>query len=274
MKNLSKLDWFALLLHVSAFLTIVVGAHISGYEDLLKEMSKESGLFEWISVLLLLYITIFGSVFGVTNRKKVSIYLLIPLIGFAFISFIGAMEELSWGQHIFHFESSDLFKESNLQQETNLHNFMKPELFSSIIYSSVYTIFVFVPLIIKMLASKIRFFALFTSWLPSLHVTLIILFGSSFQAYFFDDFGAWFDMGTQIAGMLLFALYIALYYKEIDNNVIYHYIGVWMTIGAFMLSYKVFGFYNMQYEIREMFVVLAVLYFYTDVLKKIESRIK
>ncbi|MEW5757248.1 MAG: tetratricopeptide repeat protein [Pseudomonadota bacterium] len=47
----------------------------------------------------------------------------------AFFSLLGVaclyvlLEEVSWGQRLFGFESPDLFKESNLQGETNLHNF-------------------------------------------------------------------------------------------------------------------------------------------------------
>jgi len=34
------------------------------------------------------------------------------------------MEEISWGQRVFNFESPDYFKTHNLQSETNLHNFL------------------------------------------------------------------------------------------------------------------------------------------------------
>jgi hypothetical protein len=36
--------------------------------------------------------------------------------------FFGAGEEISWGQRIFHIESSKFFNENNSQKETNLHN--------------------------------------------------------------------------------------------------------------------------------------------------------
>ena len=35
-------------------------------------------------------------------------------------------EEMSWGQRIFGWESTGVFKEYNYQQETNIHNFLNP----------------------------------------------------------------------------------------------------------------------------------------------------
>ena len=35
-----------------------------------------------------------------------------------------------------------------------------------------------------------------------------------------------------------------------------------------MMSYKVFGFFNMQYEIREMFADLAIFYYYIHLTQK------
>lgn len=40
----------------------------------------------------------------------------------AVFSLFVAGEEVSWGQRIFHVESSDFFKQNNAQEETNLHN--------------------------------------------------------------------------------------------------------------------------------------------------------
>jgi hypothetical protein len=45
-------------------------------------------------------------------------------------------EEASWGQHIFHWSSTGAFAASNLQGETNLHNFISPRIYD-IAYSVV-----------------------------------------------------------------------------------------------------------------------------------------
>ncbi|MEQ9261180.1 MAG: hypothetical protein RIG84_18995 [Roseovarius sp.] len=41
---------------------------------------------------------------------------------YGLVFFFGAGEEISWGQRIFGWESSDFFKQNNKQMETNLHN--------------------------------------------------------------------------------------------------------------------------------------------------------
>ncbi len=59
----------------------------------------------------------------IKNAKKVkwgwqSIWFLFLFI-FCFIAF---GEEISWGQHIWGFESPELLQKINKQQETNIHN--------------------------------------------------------------------------------------------------------------------------------------------------------
>jgi hypothetical protein len=57
-------------------------------------------------------------------RKKIKILLVI--LSAVFITMFG--EEISWGQRIFGWESTGVFKEYNVQSETNVHNFFN-ELF-------------------------------------------------------------------------------------------------------------------------------------------------
>lgn len=44
-------------------------------------------------------------------------------LALAYACFFVAMEEISWGQQIFHWGTAELFQKYNLQNETNLHNF-------------------------------------------------------------------------------------------------------------------------------------------------------
>ena len=256
-------------LYLSAFLTIVLTAHIDGYETLLKDMSRENGFFETLSVIILLAISLQGVYYSVKNRATLPKLIYILSLLLAAVAFVAAMEEISWGQQIFHFQSEGIFKEANLQHETNLHNFIAPELFSSIIYVSIYTYFVFMPLIIKMLSTKTSLFNLLLPYLPSLHVTLIILFSASFQAYFYDDFGAYVDMATQFIGLLMLLFYMLKGFEKVTASHWWHLATVTVTIVSFLLSYKAFGFFNMQYEIREMFVALGIFYYQKEVLQKV-----
>jgi hypothetical protein len=43
-------------------------------------------------------------------------------LGLAFVFFLGAGEEISWGQRIFGIETPEAWAEVNVQRETNLHN--------------------------------------------------------------------------------------------------------------------------------------------------------
>ena len=52
------------------------------------------------------------------NNKRIYYLVIIKIIGL--IYFLG--EEISWGQHIFKWESSNFFISYNNQEETNLHN--------------------------------------------------------------------------------------------------------------------------------------------------------
>ncbi|EKB51162.1 hypothetical protein [Cecembia lonarensis] len=48
-------------------------------------------------------------------------------IGFLAVALLGIYgEEISWGQRFFEIEATGIFKEYNLQEETNIHNFFNP----------------------------------------------------------------------------------------------------------------------------------------------------
>ena len=80
------------------------------YEDLLGEWAQ-------------FYLFFFALLFSVQQALKTSRY----RIFFAVLSiacFYVIMEEISWGQRLFGWESSEWFKTKNLQGETNLHNML------------------------------------------------------------------------------------------------------------------------------------------------------
>ena len=261
------LNLFGTFLILSSFLVVLISAHIPGYEELLKTSTKENGFFEWLSVVILLLIFIYGINFCKKNHHKLSKTMLLLVGGFAILAFLGAMEEISWGQQIFHFQSSEYFIENNYQKETNLHNFIPAELFSSIIYSSIYGLFVFIPLLVTLLSSKIKILSKLEPYIATPKMSLLILYGSTFQAFFYDEFGAWFDMGTLLVSIALFG--ITMIIKKFDREIIFYYILLLISTALFMYSYNVFGFFNMQYEIREMFVGLALLYYYIYLTRKL-----
>lgn len=71
-------------------------------------------VFLFISIILL-----FLSIVKI-RKKNLYVYYFLILQCLGLIYFLG--EEISWGQHIFKWESSDIFLKHNIQNETNLHN--------------------------------------------------------------------------------------------------------------------------------------------------------
>ena len=261
---MKRLPYFLLfLLYFFSLFTVVATVELTGYQDFLWKMTQENGFFESLTVLILFTICLYG--IGVLYRSKSSlpkpVFWLVILI--TLLTFLAGMEEISWGQQLFHFSSSDYFIENNLQQETNLHNFVDANLFSSLIYVTIYTFFVFIPLLYKCCfkgVSRLRYFDL------EMHHILIVLFSSSFQLYFYDDLGVYADMVTQWIGLILF-LYV-LWREKGDLWLKLHYVTVVGATLILMFYHDIFEFKNMQYEIREMFVTLAFLFIYVRFIRR------
>ena len=76
-------------------------------------LTSEENLYEGGTALFLLMSSV---LFFIASRKNIFMILL----GLFF--FFGAGEEISWGQRIFGFETSESIKEENIQNEFNVHN--------------------------------------------------------------------------------------------------------------------------------------------------------
>lgn len=97
-------------------------------KDLLLELTKEDSAYENASALLFLLTAIAFFILAIrptyyrTFKNKEAyperkyFWLLALLFFFAF------GEEISWAQRIFDFDTLDVIKENNIQQEFNLHN--------------------------------------------------------------------------------------------------------------------------------------------------------
>jgi len=254
------------LLYIIAIVTVVSTAHVAGYETFLQTMTKENGFFETISVVTLLIIFIYGITVAIKSHKTVSKTALLFIIGFALVALLGGMEEISWGQQIFHFKSSEFFLTENLQKETNLHNLIDASIFSSVIYFSVYTFFIFTPLLYKLFYVKLQKFKLLKYFDISPHTILVAIFASTFQVYFYDNIDSWADMVTYFISLIIFAYYLWQYPSTLWLKLHYGFILVATMLS--MWSYEVYRFKNMQYEIRESFVVWAALLIFMELIKK------
>lgn len=258
-----------ILLYLIAIATVVSTAHVTGYETFLRTMTRENGFFEILSVVLLFTISIYGFISAFRSREIFSRVVFLSIIGFAFIAFLGAMEEISWGQQLFHFESSQFFIEENLQKETNLHNFIDATIFSGVIYFSIYTFFIFIPLLYKLFYFKLKKYTLLHYFDINPHAILVAIFASMFQIYFYDNIGSWADMISYFIALLLFAYYLWQFSSTLWLKLHFGFILVATTLSLW--SHEIYRFKNMQYEIRESFVVLAALLIFVELVKKEKS---
>lgn len=87
----------------------------SFYENFLDENS----VVEWLTALFLMLSAYFSSLIYLSKGSPFPRKIFLAL---AIIFFIAGMEELSWGQMIFNWDSPEKFASLNSQSETNIHN--------------------------------------------------------------------------------------------------------------------------------------------------------
>ncbi len=264
MLNFNKIIYKLIpVLYLISLWTIFASAHIKGYEFLLKQMSHENSFFETIGTLWLFLIFFYGIYSLITH--KFSRYKKLSIIIFSILGLLAGMEEISWGQQIFHFPSSTFFIEHNMQEETNLHNLVDANLFSSVLYSSIYIFLVFIPLLFK-ISPYLQKFELLKYFDINPHTILIVLFGSLFQLYFYNDMGVIVDMITYILALALFGYFLKTQKNDIWLKI--HFITILVATTISISSYKIYSFFNMQYEIRESFIELAGLLIFIELIRK------
>ena len=254
------------LLYLVAILSVVFTARLSGYENLLRVMTQENGFFEILSVVLLFGIFFYGIASSIVNRKTLGRRILIIVLFFSLFALFAAMEEISWGQHLFHFQSSNYFLKENYQKETNFHNLINGKIFNVVIYTTIYALLVFIPLLTKIFHKNLMRFRLFSYFDFNPHIILIALFSSVFQLFFHDQIGILIDMLTHITALLLFWYFIIA--NKSTGWVKLHFLFVFLATVFSVYHSGVYSFFNMQYEIRESFVVLAVLLIFMEIVNK------
>jgi len=86
----------------------------------LYHIQHEDGLIESASAIILILCSILSAILAFklsSHRARMIMHLIL-----AFIFFFMAGEEISWGQRIFKLETLEMLKDSNVQNEINLHN--------------------------------------------------------------------------------------------------------------------------------------------------------
>ena len=103
----------------SQLLSFIPYKNQTGYNDLIW---KENGIIEILQVLFLflsiIFIIRFLKITYIIFTPKFKFFVFLYLLGVFYYFF----EEISWGQHIFGWQSPEFFLEINTQNETNIHN--------------------------------------------------------------------------------------------------------------------------------------------------------
>ncbi len=91
-------------------------------EDFYHKMVAEDGVFENLTALALLVVSILFLIRFIKIRKSRNKFWVVLNVLIILGAFFGFGEEISWGQRMFSIESGEFFTQNNLQNETNLHN--------------------------------------------------------------------------------------------------------------------------------------------------------
>ncbi len=130
---------------------------------------KEDGPAETLQALCVLGASVTAAFTAFRLKACKQRVLALLMGGFALLTFVVFGEEISWGQRIFGWSSSEYFQSVNMQKETNLHNDVRlkyvvhPTLITAGLYAT------FSPLLHEALRRRRRPFAtFFTTELPTL----------------------------------------------------------------------------------------------------------
>ena len=224
-----------------------------GHPERLATLTAEGGPFETATALALAAL----GVWAILRRRRWWI-----VAGVLFL--LAALEELSWGQHLFGFETPGWLRGRNHPGEANLHNLIDSEIFSAALLTPIHATLVVLPLLAVMFPEWRRKTPLARvpadTW-PSPHTSLILCFGWGLHAW-----------GVPAAATDSTALVVALAFAGIaiaksdawrQPEIIVHWLAVCVATVVFAAVAGIYRYYNMQYEIRELFVVLGVAHWLT-----------
>ncbi|MFP6662884.1 MAG: hypothetical protein VCC00_01615 [Deltaproteobacteria bacterium] len=259
-----------ILVALSTTIIIAVAGNLHGQGGALRAFTRENGVVEWGSVVALFAVAGVAGWALLRDRPRGGANssarplgrwqrgVLWLLLG---AGLVAAAEEISWGQQVFGFGSGDFFRAHNLQRETNLHNLMPASISSSIINTTIYALFLWLPCWIRLApGGRLDVFAQrheLRPFLPGIRTMLIFAFASTLQAYFL--WVTWTDTLALAVTLFLLGLVLRRTPDTASEDRLHFACLVACTL-LFGLHHEVFRFANMQYEIRELLVVLGCLH--------------
>lgn len=140
----------------------------------------------------------------------------------ALVTFWMAMEEISWGQRIFKWETTGYFAENNMQSETNLHN-LNTQLFQNVLYFGGFLLLVALPFFrdhLTQLLQKIKSLKPVIFLLPGAWMTIAFAAGMGFIDPYMSEAGwRWTSILFQaIATGAILAVYSLRAYNQRDSR--------------------------------------------------------
>ncbi len=109
------------IISIVAIIALSYSIYLFCSDDTVRNLGHEDGFFEWMTAVLFLVSSI---IFFLTFLRNKNIFIL----GLALIFFVGAGEEISWGQRVLDFSTPESLNKINAQHEFNIHNL---EMFNS-----------------------------------------------------------------------------------------------------------------------------------------------
>lgn len=254
------LQGLILVLHLMVMGSVITIVALTRYlpqnRRLLLQVTKESGVFELGTSAVLVLISLVCLTLLVRGRMDRTLKWALAAIGG--LAFLAAMEELSWGQHLFGFQAGDFFMTHNRQRETNLHNLISAELFGFLTNAGFYLLFVFGPLLLRFRSGKAGRLIIPEEFIPPVPNILIFCFAFSLQAYFRKETAADTLALLFALGLLTVLMIRRRRYRSVLNRV--HLMVIIGATGFFMHCHPVFRYANTQYEIREFVFAYGLLF--------------
>jgi len=148
--NLSSLVgklFITALIVIGIYLCVVATIDVDKYYMFIHEDNwvESASAYSWFFAVLVLLSSLIRF-YRDGHRYNITI---IIYAGLALFCFLCGGEEISWGQRILNFESPEMFKQINIQSETNLHDIGSISIFSNTFFLITIVYFLVVPRIFK-----------------------------------------------------------------------------------------------------------------------------
>ncbi len=173
-----------LLAAVVLVLIVSIGVHL--YDPLVFSgvFAAEDRSVEYSTAFGLLFCSFVFVAHALSLRRRAMTLAAICTAFYGLLFFMGAGEEVSWGQRIFGWESGEFFMENNKQFETNFHNLVVGELhlaktlFGSVLTTIILLYLVVLPLLYPRVAWINRVADKFAIPVPGLRHTIMAVLAS------------------------------------------------------------------------------------------------